>query len=122
MSYTILTIDDSRVIRKIVKRALEAHDCTVFEGENGQEGLKVALKTLPDLIILDIDMPVMNGWDTLASIRFEKAISDTPVILLTANVGEKNINRAENLGVAQFLPKPFLAEALIRCVGNVLQF
>lgn len=89
MATDILTIDDSTVIRKIIKQAFSDYHCSVFEGANGQEGLELAIRVKPDLIFLDIDMPVMNGWDTLASLRFADELKDTPVIMLTANAQEK---------------------------------
>ena len=99
MKFKILTIDDSKVIRALLRQKFSGYDCGVFEASNGEEGLKKALDVKPDLIILDIDMPVMNGWDTLASIRFDDDLKMTPVIMLTANAQENNMHRAEALGV-----------------------
>jgi len=61
MAYKILTVDDSKTIRMIVKKAFSPYNCELFEGENGVEGLAIANKEKPDLIILDITMPVMTG-------------------------------------------------------------
>ncbi len=121
MRYKILTIDDSKVVRTILKQALAGYDCSVYEGSNGEEGLEVAFKIKPDLILLDIDMSVMNGWDTLASLRFDESFNKTPVIMLTANDQEENVHRAEALGVSGFLTKPFQLEEIIRNINKFIQ-
>lgn len=119
---TILTVDDSKVIRKIVHRAFENHDCSVFEGDNGQMGVELAVQVKPDIIILDIDMPVMNGWDALACIRFTDELRETPVIMLTANAGERNEERAKKLGCVDFMAKPFQPGDLVAHVRKVIDF
>jgi DNA-binding response OmpR family regulator len=121
MKIKILTIDDSNVIRKILKNAFSEYNCTVFEGINGEDGLQKAAEINPDLIILDIDMPVMNGWDTLASIRFNKDLEKTPVIMLTASTDEENVHRAEALGVAGFVKKPFTLKEIVKHVGKYIK-
>ena len=68
MSYKILTVDDSRTIRMIVKKAFKPYDCTLVEAENGMEGLAAATKEKPDLIVLDITMPVMTGIEMLGKL------------------------------------------------------
>lgn len=120
MKYKILTVDDSKVIRKILKQSLSKYNCSLYESSNGREGLKVALEVKPDLIILDIDMPVMNGWDTLASLRFSEELKDTPVIMLTANAEEKNKDRADALGVVEFIAKPFQSQKIIKHINNIM--
>jgi CheY-like chemotaxis protein len=87
MSKKILTVDDSRVVRNIVKNALKPYDCVVFEGSNGQEGLTLAAREKPDLIILDITMPVMDGIGMLVELKKDPDPKDTPVIMLTAEAG-----------------------------------
>jgi CheY-like chemotaxis protein len=87
MSKKILTVDDSRVVRNIAKNALKPYDCVVFEGSNGQEGLTLAAREKPDLIILDITMPVMDGIGMLVELKKDPDPKDTPVIMLTAEAG-----------------------------------
>ena len=65
MALKVLTVDDSKTIRMIVKKAFQSYSCEVYEAENGVEGLAAATKEKPGLIILDITMPVMNGIETL---------------------------------------------------------
>ena len=65
MALTVLTVDDSKTIRMIVKKAFRPYDCKVLDAENGVEGLAMANRERPDLIVLDITMPVMNGIEML---------------------------------------------------------
>ena len=69
MGLKILTVDDSRTIRLIVSKAFKSFDCEVLEASNGVEGLAVATKEKPDIIILDITMPIMNGMEMTRRIR-----------------------------------------------------
>ena len=82
MGLKILTVDDSKTIRMIVKKAFRPYDCQIVEGENGVEGLALAAKEKPDLIILDITMPVMTGAEMLAKMKEEPELKDIPVIML----------------------------------------
>ena len=69
MALKVLTVDDSKTIRMIVKKAFKDYDCEMFEAENGVEGLAIAAKEKPGLIVLDITMPVMNGIEMLEKIK-----------------------------------------------------
>ena len=84
MAYKILTVDDSRTIRMIVKKAFAPYDCELFEAENGVEGLAAAAKVNPDLIVLDITMPVMTGIEMLGKLKEDRELGSIPVIMLTA--------------------------------------
>lgn len=120
MPCKILAVDDSPAIQRILKQLLARYDCAIFEGANGREGLEVAQKIRPDLIILDIDMPVMNGWDMLASLRFDKALRHTPVIILTADAKAEIVQRAGALDVQDLVTKPFRAKDLTDCIDRYI--
>ena len=113
MPIKILSVDDSRTIRLIVTRALMAYDCVVIEAANGEEGLAVAAREKPDLILLDITMPVMDGVTMLAKLKEDDALKLTPVIMLTAESGRENVVHISKLGVNDYLVKPFRVEQLI---------
>ena len=74
MALRILTVDDSKTIRMIVKKTFRPYDCVLYEGENGIEGLAVASRENPDLIVLDITMPVMSGIEMLEKLKSEPII------------------------------------------------
>jgi two-component system cell cycle response regulator len=116
--HKLLTIDDSKTIRLILHRAFKEFDCTLVEAANGEEGLKAAASHKPDLIILDITMPQMDGIEMLTRLR---ATGDnTPVIMLTAEGGASSVQRASHLGISDYIAKPFQNDALIEKVQKVL--
>ena len=120
MSLKILSVDDSKTIRMIVGRSLKNYDCTVCEAANGEEGLAAAAKELPDLIILDITMPVMDGVTMLTKLRQEPGLQAIPVVMLTAESGAANVAHIAALGVQDYLVKPFKDEQLIEKISRLL--
>jgi DNA-binding response OmpR family regulator len=121
MAYKILTVDDSKTIRMIVKKAFKPYNCELFEGENGVEGLAIAAKEQPDLIILDITMPVMTGIEMLGKLKAENDLKDIPVIMLTAESGKENVMQIVKMGVKDYIVKPFKGEQLIERAKNILK-
>jgi CheY-like chemotaxis protein len=113
MGLKVLTVDDSKTIRMVVKKAFKAFDCELLEGENGVEGLAAAAREKPDLIVLDITMPVMDGKEMLAKLKGEPALKDIPVIMLTAESGQDNVMEIVKMGVRDYMVKPFKGEELI---------
>lgn len=120
MGLKILTVDDSKTIRMIVKKAFRPYDCQIVEGENGVEGLALAAKEKPDLIILDITMPVMTGAEMLSKMKEEPELKDIPVIMLTAEAGKDNVMKIVQMGVKDYMVKPFKGEQLIERVTNIM--
>lgn len=120
MGIKVLTVDDSKTIRMVVKKALQPFDCEVFEGENGAEGLELAGREKPDLIVLDITMPVMDGKEMLAKLKADAALKDIPVIMLTAESGKNNVIQILKLGVKDYMVKPFKGEELIERAGKIV--
>ena len=120
MSIKILTVDDSKTIRLIVAKAFKPFDCVILEAMNGAEGLAVAANEKPDIIILDITMPVMDGYETLTRLKADPALKGIPVIMLTAEAGKENVVRIAKLGVRDYLIKPFKEELIVERVGRVV--
>ena len=121
MSLKVLTVDDSKTIRMIVKKAFMPYDCELFEGADGVEGLAIATQEKPDLIVLDITMPVMNGVEMLSKIKNEPSLKDIPVIMLTAESGKDNVMQIIKMGVKDYMVKPFKGEQLIERVKNIVK-
>jgi CheY-like chemotaxis protein len=119
MSLKVLTVDDSKTIRMIVKKAFKPFDCDLFEAENGIEGLSVAAREYPDLIVLDITMPVMNGVEMLGKLKSEPSLRDIPVIMLTAESGKDNVMQIVKMGVKDYMVKPFKGPQLIDRVKKI---
>ena len=120
MAHKILTVDDSRTIRMIVKNAFKPYECEMFEAENGRDGLALVAEIKPDLIILDITMPVMTGIEMLTRLLQDGALKETKVIMLTAESGRDNVMNIVKLGVKDYIVKPFKGDQLIERVKLVL--
>ena len=113
----IMIIDDSIVIRKMIEIALEEENYHLINAGSGKEGMDSFEKDQPDLIILDMMLPDMNGIDLLKKIK-EK--SDTPVIMLSGKDSPQLVENAKEVGVNDFLPKPFEDEELVEKVKNLI--
>jgi CheY-like chemotaxis protein len=117
---TILTVDDSKTIRLLLARILRPFAVEVCEACNGEEGLAVAAAKGPQLIILDYNMPVMDGLTMLSRLREDAALKATPVIMLTAESGSAIISAVARLGARDYIVKPFEERALLAKIGKVL--
>lgn len=104
----------------IVTRTLKNHDCTVCEAANGEEGLAMAASERPDVILLDITMPVMDGVTMLTKLREDPTLKETPVIMLTAESSRENVAHIARLGVRDYLVKPFKEDQLIEKLGRII--
>jgi two-component system cell cycle response regulator len=120
MPTKILSVDDSRTIRMIVGRAFKTYDCQICEAGNGEEGLAAAAREKPDLIILDVTMPVMDGVTMLGKLKEDPALKTIPVIMLTAESGRENVLQIAKLGVRDYLVKPFKEDQLIEKAGRIV--
>ncbi|NVO66562.1 response regulator [Methanofollis tationis] len=114
----VLIIDDSSFQRKIISSILTAEDYEIISAQNGQEGLKYLAGDLPDLMVLDLLMPQMDGIEVLAEMR-ERGIR-VPVIVLTADIQDSTKKRCIELGAARFINKPVKKDELSATVREVL--
>lgn len=113
MTFRILTVDDSAIIRQIVRSYLGAFNCEILEAQNGLKGLTTADKEKPDLIILDIAMPIMTGIEMLEKLKGETALCTIPVIMLTAKFRKELVTRAAGMGIKDYIVKPFKGPVLV---------
>ena len=120
MTPKILSVDDSRTIRMILGKLFQPYDVQLCEAANGEEGLAIAAKEKPDLIILDVTMPVMDGVTMLGKLKEDPALKATPVIMLTAESGRDNILQIARIGVRDYLVKPFKEDQLVEKVGRII--
>ncbi len=120
MRYKVLTVDDSKTVRIIVRKAFKGYDCEILEAANGVEGLAMAAKESPDLILLDVTMPVMDGVEMLTKIKSDPALKGIPVMMLTAEGGRDNVLKIAKIGVRDYLVKPFKEEVLIEKAGRII--
>ena len=103
----ILVIEDSAVIRRLIEVCLRAADLQILMREDGPSGLDAVRTDAPDLLILDIGLPGMDGWQVLNHIRSDQATRSLPVVVLTAHAEEESRRRADEGGADAFVTKPF---------------
>jgi two-component system chemotaxis response regulator CheY len=113
----VLVVDDEALIRGFLAIALEDEGYRVVTAGDGLEALEKARTEPPDLIVLDLMMPHMNGWEFIDASRADPAMSQTPIIVVSAVHGGAE---AEVLGVHRFLAKPFDIDILVAAIGNLL--
>lgn len=118
MSKKILSVDDSRMVHMVVTRALKPLGIEVITAVNGQEGYDKALAEKPDFILMDATMPVLSGIEALEKLKADPATKEIPVMMLSADAGKDNIDRAIQLGAIKFITKPFTPEGLIENIGS----
>lgn len=112
MSYKCLVVDDSAIIRKVIRRMLEGFSYEVREAENGQIALDECLKSMPDLIMLDWNMPVMTGIEFLKALRATPGGDAPKVILCTTENEFSRIAEAMSEGANEYVMKPFTPEII----------
>jgi two-component system, cell cycle response regulator len=120
MRYKLLTVDDSKTVRIIVRKAFKGFDCEILEAVNGVEGLAIAAKTMPDIILLDVTMPVMDGVEMLTKLKSDPGLKAIPVMMLTAEGGRENVLRIAKIGVRDYIVKPFKEEVLVEKCGRII--
>ncbi len=120
MRLKILTTDDSKAVRIIIKKCFSSYDVDIFEASNGVEGLAVASKETPDIILLDVTMPVMDGVEMLTKLKSDPVLKGIPVIMLTAEAGRENVLKIAKIGIRDYIVKPFKEDVLVEKVGRVV--
>ena len=118
--YSILVVDDRWENRAVLSNLLAPIGFTILEAENGQDALVTLQNQSPDLVITDLAMPVMDGFEFLGHIRTTKALEDTKVIVSSASVSQSDQQMAFSHGSDAFLTKPVDATALFRLIGDIL--
>lgn len=119
--YKILIVDDEEENIEIVERKLSCTTYCCISEQNSEKAFTVAFREHPDLIIMDWQMPVLNGIEVLKKIKQDKTVASIPVIIMTGYVnGPENVQTAMNAGASGFLSKPFDSTELNSCVTSVL--
>lgn len=121
MNKKILIVDDDANNRNILRIRLEALGITVIEAVNGQEGLEKAEAEKPDLIILDVSMPQIDGWEVCKRLKAKEDTKKIPVIMLTAKAMEIEVLRGWEAGADEYLIKPFSPSDLENAVKKFLE-
>jgi DNA-binding response OmpR family regulator len=124
MDRKIVIVDDEVHIRTLLEQSLEEleedYDVEILTAENGQEGLDVIRESRPSLVLLDVMMPMMNGYDVCKAIRNDPDISDVQVILLTAKGQEADRERGVEVGATRYMTKPFDPDELLEIAKDMM--
>ncbi|OGX37648.1 MAG: hypothetical protein A3G91_04515 [Omnitrophica WOR_2 bacterium RIFCSPLOWO2_12_FULL_50_9] len=120
MPKKILVVDDERVIVQMVGMRLKAHGYDVISACDGQEGLDVAKKEKPDLIILDVMMPKMDGYKVCGLLKMDARFAKIPIIMFTARAQDKDRDLGKEVGANAYITKPFDPQLLVGKVKELL--
>ncbi len=110
---TVLVVDDYDEVRLVTRRALEAFGYRVLEAASGAEAVRVAQADAPDLILMDISIPRMDGWEATRVLRNDPLTRDIPIIALTAHALADDRERAAEVGFTSYLAKPIEPRAVV---------
>ena len=116
----IMIVDDSVTVRKVTSRLLERQGYDVVTAKDGVDAMEQLETVKPDLMLLDIEMPRMDGFEVTNLVRHHELHRDLPIIMITSRTGEKHRERALSLGVSQYMGKPFQEEALLENIETLL--
>ncbi len=116
---TILIVDDEPTIREVLRSLLTEEGYLLDSAENGYDGYEKARKLIPDLILLDVTMPVMDGFEACRKIRTEPPLAQVPIIMITALADARARHRSVESGANDFISKPFDLDELLAKVKNV---
>jgi len=121
--YNVLIVDDSLSIRHVLSLAVKKAGWNAVPARDGLEALELidGGAALPDLVLLDIEMPRMDGFEFLSTVRSQKARADLPIVMLTSRGGEKHREKAQALGVTDYMVKPFQEDTLIANIDRLVK-
>ncbi|MGN6521375.1 MAG: Hpt domain-containing protein [Dokdonella sp.] len=117
----VMVVDDSITMRKVTTRVLERADFEVLTAKDGLDALEKLQETVPDIMLLDIEMPRMDGYELATYMRNDSRLRKVPIIMITSRTGEKHRQRALEIGVERYLGKPYQEDDLLRQVQEVLR-
>lgn len=120
MKHTVLLIEDNEANRYLARFLLEKNGLEVLQAKNGVEGLALALARPPDLILMDIEMPEMDGYEAARRLKADPATAKVPIMAFTSYAHPSDRDRALERGFSDYLEKPFEIDELIRRVLKLL--
>ncbi|MGV6810075.1 MAG: response regulator [bacterium] len=117
---TILVVDDSITVRKVTEKLLLAHHYRVLTAKDGMDALELLAQEAADLLLLDIEMPRMDGFELMVALRGQESYQTLPVIMISSRSGEKHKEKARTLGVNDFMGKPYQEDVLLQTIQRLL--
>jgi chemosensory pili system protein ChpA (sensor histidine kinase/response regulator) len=116
----VMVVDDSITMRKVTARVLENHSLEVMTAQDGIDAIEKLHERIPDLMLLDIEMPRMDGYELLDHVRADARLRHIPVVMITSRAGQKHRRKARKAGANAYLTKPYQEAELIEQVGDML--
>jgi chemosensory pili system protein ChpA (sensor histidine kinase/response regulator) len=116
-----MVVDDSITVRRVTQRLLERNGMRVITARDGLDAVALLQDNVPDVILLDIEMPRMDGYEVAAHVRNDPRLKDVPIIMVTSRVGEKHRARAIELGVDDYLGKPYQEAQLLDAIAPLVE-
>lgn len=123
MKCNVLIVDDSPILRACIKKVVKLAGIPsdhIFEASNGQEALQVLETVWTDLVLLDLNMPVMNGEEFVEAVRSREDLKDVAIVIVSTEANEGRLSRLKKLGVVESLHKPFEPEDLCALISKTL--
>lgn len=117
----VMVVDDSITMRKVTGRVLERHNFEVLTAKDGLDAIEKLAERVPDVMLLDIEMPRMDGYELATHMRNDPRLKAVPIIMITSRTGDKHRQRAFEIGVDRYLGKPYQEADLMRNVMEILQ-
>ena len=117
----VMVVDDSITMRKVTSRVLERHNFEVVTAKDGLDALERMAERVPDLMLLDIEMPRMDGYELATAMKAEAHLAGVPIIMITSRTGDKHRQRAMDIGVNRYLGKPYQENELMKNVFALLE-
>ncbi|MBQ0799008.1 MAG: Hpt domain-containing protein [Porticoccaceae bacterium] len=117
---TVMIVDDSVTVRKVTTRFLEREGYRVITAKDGVDALQVLQEETPDLMLLDIEMPRMDGFEVARQVRSSERLQDLPIIMITSRTGDKHREKAMSIGVNHYMGKPYQEEVLLSVIKDSL--
>ena len=114
----VMVVDDSVTVRKVTSRLLERKGMNVLTAKDGVDAIAQLQEHRPDIMLLDIEMPRMDGFEVATLVRHDERLKDLPIIMITSRTGEKHRERAMAIGVNEYLGKPYQESDLLE---NILK-
>jgi chemosensory pili system protein ChpA (sensor histidine kinase/response regulator) len=114
-----MVVDDSVSIRQVVARLMEDQGWKVLTAKDGIDAFDKLSERRPDLIVLDIEMPRMNGYEFLSALRTQVGLNDIPVVMLTSRTAAKHREKAKALGAKAFIVKPYKDDDFVQLILNL---
>ena len=118
---TVMVVDDSITVRKVTSRLLQRNQYKVHTAKDGVDAVTQLNDVIPDVMLLDIEMPRMDGFELANLIRHDSRLRHIPIIMITSRTGEKHRQRAEEIGVNDYLGKPYNEENLLATIEKMLE-